>query len=126
MRLGLLFFLVGVAAAVAYEPRRFEFGSPETLNEYDAAYGHGFEPGFPVRGTEGGVTADAGFFFSVDVPEGNWRVTVELVGAPGGSRTTVKAELRRLMVETLPVAPGTTAIRSFIVNVRNPQIPAQA
>src|SRR6478736_7316627 len=126
MRLGFLFLLFSAATAVAYEPRRFEFGSPETLYEYSEEHGHGFEPGFPVRGVEGGVTADGAFFYSVDVPEGNWRVTVELVGAPGGSRTTVKAELRRLMVETLAIAPGATATRSFIVNVRNPEIPAEA
>lgn len=121
----LCLLLLGAVTAAAYESRRFAFGETEELNEYDEMHGHGFEPGFPVRGTEGGVSADAAFFFSVDVPEGNWRVTVELAGAPGGSRTTVKAELRRLMVETLALAPGETVRRSFVVNVRNPEIPAQ-
>ena len=122
----LSWLLLVVVTASAYEPRRFAFGETGPLNEYDEMHGHGFEPGFPVRLTEDGVTADEAFFFSIDVPEGNWRVTVELAGAPGGSRTTVKAELRRLMVEALALAPGETVRRSFIVNVRNPQIPAQA
>ncbi len=73
----------------------------------------------------GGITGENGFFFSVAVPEGNWRVTVQLAGAPGGSRTTVKAELRRLMVESLPLAENELATRTFIVNVRNPVIPAR-
>ena len=87
MRALYLILLFGVATAAAYNPRHFEFGPPESLHDYDEAHGHGFEPDFPVRTAAGGVTADAGFFFSVDMPEGSWRVTVELVGAPGGSRT---------------------------------------
>ena len=126
MRAWCLFFLLVAVTAAAYAPRRFEFNATGALNEYDEMHAHGFEPGFPVRSVAGGVIAEGAFFYSVDVPEGNWRVTVELVGAPGGSRTTVKAELRRLMVETLALAPGATATRSFIVNVRNPRIPAQA
>lgn len=126
MRAWFVFSLFIAVTAAAYGPRRFEFSAAKTLNVYDEMHGHGFEPDFPVRRAAGGVTADEAFFYSVDVPEGNWRVTVELAGAPGGSRTTVKAELRRLMVETLALAPGETATRSFVVNVRNPQIPAQS
>lgn len=62
------------------------------------------------------------FFFSVAMPEGNWRVTVTF-GGPAAGDTTVKAESRRLMIESLRTAPGETVTRSFLVNVRNTNIP---
>lgn len=117
-RIGQVFsFLPAGAVARAAEPLH-----PQVYSE---ASGWGFEPDFPVRPTTNGVTADGTYFFSAQVPTGNWRVTVRLVGAAEGSRVTIKAELRRLMVETLPLAAGATVDRSFIVNVRTPEIPAQ-
>ena len=114
--------------------QRFDFGAgppvagrqqvlPDAI--YTAERGYGFEPGFPVRAVPGGITGEQGasaFFFSADVPEGNYRVTVALVGAAGDSVVTIKAELRRLMVGPLPVTAGQRLERSFIVNVRTPRI----
>mgnify|MGYP001597844041 FL=1 len=114
--------------------QRFDFGAgppvagrqqvlPDAI--YTAERGYGFEPGFPVRAVPGGITGGQGasaFFFSADVPEGNYRVTVALVGAAGDSVVTIKAELRRLMVGPLPVTAGQRLERSFIVNVRTPRI----
>jgi lysophospholipase L1-like esterase len=68
-------------------------------------------------------TADgAPFFFSVAVPEGNYRVTVTL-GGPKAAEQTVRAESRQLMFERVPSLPNETITRSFIVNVRNSRIP---
>ena len=58
-------------------------------------------------------TTENPFYFSVAVPEGNYNVTVTF-GQPG---TTVKAELRRLMLENVAGTNGT-----FTVNVRTPVI----
>jgi lysophospholipase L1-like esterase len=55
------------------------------------------------------------------VPEGNYKVSVTLGNPATASTTTIKAELRRLMVENVSVAAGQTASRSFIVNVRRPR-----
>ncbi|MDQ2948922.1 MAG: GDSL-type esterase/lipase family protein, partial [Acidobacteriota bacterium] len=76
--------------------------------------GYGFEP----------VTSEKPpFYFSVKVPEeGNYRVTVQLGDRAAESVTTVKAELRRLMLERVHTAPGRVETRSFIVNTRRPQI----
>jgi hypothetical protein len=64
------------------------------------------------------------FYFSVRVPEeGNYRVTVTLGDPAADSVTTIKAELRRLMLERVRVAAGKTETRSFLVNVRTPKIP---
>lgn len=61
------------------------------------------------------------FFFSVPVPEGNYRVTVVL-GGEQASTTTVRAEARRLMLEKVSTRPGASTIRTFDVNVRVPEI----
>lgn len=62
------------------------------------------------------------FFFSVDLPEGNHRVTVTLGSNEADSRTTVKAESRRLMLENIAVPKGQTTRHTFVVNIRNTQI----
>ena len=79
---------------------------------YDAVAGYGFEPG-----------KAAPRYFSVRVAEeGNYKVTITLGDAKADSVTTVKAELRRLMLERVRVAAGEFATRSFIVNVRRAAI----
>jgi lysophospholipase L1-like esterase len=60
--------------------------------------------------------------FSVAVPEGNYRVTVTLGDARAAGDTTIYAELRRLMLEHVVTVPGAHQLRTFIVNVRRPQI----
>jgi lysophospholipase L1-like esterase len=62
-------------------------------------------------------------YVSFQVPEeGNYRVTVKLGDAEAPSVTTVKAELRRLMIENVRTAAGEFQTRRFLVNVRRPQI----
>ncbi len=99
---------------------------------YSKASGFGFEPGAALKAVdEGGagaapggfVTSEKGFYFSANVPEGNYKVTVTLGDAKGESVTTVKAELRRLMLEQVRTEPGKFETRTFIVNVRVPQYP---
>jgi lysophospholipase L1-like esterase len=59
------------------------------------------------------------FYFSVAVPEGNFKVTVGVGSAQSACDTMVKAESRRLMLETVHTTPGQIVSRSFFVNVRN-------
>ncbi|MEW7847610.1 rhamnogalacturonan acetylesterase [Massilia aurea] len=107
----------------AATPARFAFGAgaapvgytqvaPSTT--YTPERGYGFEPG-----TQSGAR-----YFSVDLPEGNYAVTVALGSDTAPSSTTVKSELRRLMLENVPAAAGQTVLRTFIVNVRTPRIAA--
>lgn len=126
MRCLVLLFLSAVVLSAAADPRRFVFGTSAAIANYSPERGWGFETDTPVHLTDGGAGGDGAFIFSADVPEGNWRVTVHLLGAVGGSRTTVKAELRRLMVESMVLAPGQVATRTFIANVRNPTIPERS
>jgi lysophospholipase L1-like esterase len=77
---------------------------------------HAFDGKTPAYSAEAafGWEAGEGNFFSVQVPEGNYNVSVTLAG---GCVTTVKAESRRLMLEQVRGAG------SFTVNVRNAKLP---
>jgi lysophospholipase L1-like esterase len=118
--------LVGGAA-----PIKFVFGTsaaPAGANAvrsdsvFSQSNGFGFEPGAAVTAGADGVVGSAPFYFSAHLPaEGNYRVTVTF---PGGTDATVKAELRRLMIEHVQVPARSTAKRAFTVNTRTPKIAA--
>ena len=109
-------------AAVA---QRFHFGSGPAPagavrvaanTPYSADRGHGYEPL---------ATGSAGArYFSVALPEGSYRVTATLGGTADAVHTTVKAELRRLVLQNLPTSPRRTVDASFTVHVRNALISA--
>ncbi|TWI65448.1 lysophospholipase L1-like esterase [Pseudoduganella lurida] len=109
------------AAPMPADGWRFDFGAKAAAGyaavkpdmAYDAARGFGLEPG-SVPG------ASKPFYFTADVPEGNVAVTVTL----GPGTHTIKAELRRLMLENVTVPAGKSVTRTFVVNTRNPQIAA--
>jgi lysophospholipase L1-like esterase len=140
-----LALFAGIAsAAAAQTPAALKFsfgpvagGSGYTVVSPSAIYsddlGYGFETGAQVVAVHRGggdplrdnfVTSETPFYFSVRVPEeGNYKVTVTLGDRDTESITTVKAELRRLMLERVRLAAGKFATQSFIVNVRTPRIP---
>lgn len=74
----------------------------------------------PVANAKG-VQGEGPFLFAVDLDPGNYRVSIDL-GGPQASETTVKAELRRLMVNRVKVPAGGTRTITFTVNVRTPEI----
>jgi lysophospholipase L1-like esterase len=88
---------------------------------YTPEAGFGFEPGATVVAAKNSIGSAAPFYFSVKLPEGNYKVTATL-GGDAASVTTVKAELRRLMLEKIPTGDGQTTTRTFIVNLRTPAI----
>jgi len=132
-----------IAAAQTPAPAlKFNFGAAaavpgytqvQATTMYSGDLGYGFEPGARLSAVHRGggdplrddfITSDTPFYFSVKVPEeGNYRVIVTLGDREAESVTTVKAELRRLMLERIRLAPGKFETQSFIVNVRTPQIP---
>jgi len=139
---GVALLPVTFAAAAGNGAFKFDFGSGQVAPGYTAVTsdliytverGYGFEPDHGVQGFNrggadalrgDGVASGSPFYFSVDVPEGNYRVRVT-VGAPHtATATTIKAELRRLMVEKVETAAGETKTVEFIVNTRVPQIAA--
>ncbi|MFN3152723.1 rhamnogalacturonan acetylesterase [Bremerella sp.] len=68
------------------------------------------------------VTSDRPFFFSVQLPEGNYQVTLTLGDAAEATSTYVKAESRRLMLPKVETKPGEFAQVTFTVNTRTPAI----
>jgi len=121
---------------------RFDFGPLRVASgmtgvtaqtDYTAARGYGFEPGASVTMVDRGgddalkddfATSDRPFLFSVRLPEGNYRVKLLLGDRLAASDTTVKAESRRLMLESVQTGPGETVVRTFIVNVRTDRLTA--
>src|SRR5262249_15799427 len=98
---------------------------------YNQELGYGFEPGASVSCLDRGgkdtlrsdfCTSDKPFYFSVALPEGNYNVSVTLGDGQAPTITTVKAELRRLVLEEIETLPGKFVARTFTVNVRTPKI----
>jgi lysophospholipase L1-like esterase len=75
-------------------------------------YGYDLQPAWDGR-------SNTPFYFSVNVPDGNYRVTVTLGSKRKAGVTTVRGESRRLFVESEATDKGKTVTRSFIVNKRN-------
>ena len=135
----LLFLAAGVLPLHAADPAawRFSFApgaAPAGFVQVPpgAAYaketGYGFEPGSQVTAVDrpdqhGFATSGEPFYFSVALPEGNYRVTVGLGDPAGASATTVKAEVRRLMLQGITTAGGRTVARTFTVALRRPEYP---
>ncbi|QKJ30190.1 rhamnogalacturonan acetylesterase [Mucilaginibacter mali] len=131
---------VNAFAQEAQTKFKFDFGSGEAAKGYTkvtpqdtsvATKGYGFDFGSKVTAvtrdakkslTGDYITADKPFYFSVNVPEGNYKVTVTLGDIKGESTTTVRAESRRLMLEKAVTGNGDTKKYTFIVNIRKPQI----
>ena len=109
--------------------RHFVFGTGAKPSQTDTAVAtpalYGFGTGFGFEGDAPTLSADSAggkpFFFSFAAPEGNYKVTVTL-GGDQASDTTVKAELRRLMLETVAAPAGGAVTKTFIVNVRTPDL----
>jgi lysophospholipase L1-like esterase len=91
---------------------------------YSPERGYGFEAGATLKPGVGAITCEKPpFYFSARVPEeGNYRVTVTLGDREAATVTTIKAELRRLMVEKVETRPGEFVKRTFLVNTRTPAI----
>lgn len=64
------------------------------------------------------------FFFSVDLPEGNYKVELVLGSSDYDSDITIKSESRRLMLENIRIAKDEFVTKEIVVNIRNPKIGA--
>lgn len=71
---------------------------------------------------DGCITSRQPLYFSIKLPQGNYDVTVSLGDGQGESETTIKAELRRLLLQDVRTEPGKLASRTFTVNLRTPRI----
>jgi lysophospholipase L1-like esterase len=72
--------------------------------------------------TSGFCTSDKPFFFSVALPEGNYRVIIYFGDLKEASQTTVRAESRRLIFEKVQTEPGKFLKLAATINIRVPAI----
>lgn len=137
--LAVLVLLISAAPSPAQEVFRFDFGGAPAAGHvsvapgdvYSPEKGYGFEDSPELKAatgpaadplTDGAILSEKPFHFSVKVPEGSYRVKV-ITGAPDlESRTTLKAELRRLVLEGVTTVQGQFISSTFTVNVRTPII----
>jgi len=130
------------ASPPAGAPRLFDFGPGDVApgaeqvlatTVYSRERGFGFLETAGVECVDRGVadsakrdfcTSGTPFRFAVDLPEGNYHVTVTLGDPDGESLTTVRAESRRLMLERVATARGESTARTFTVNTRNSTLSA--
>ena len=64
------------------------------------------------------------FYFSVKVPDGNYRVSVRLGSKKREGETTVRAESRRMIIEKCVTKKGEFRDFSFVINKRCVEIPS--
>lgn len=95
----------------------FDFDMTRHQSEYLDSVGYGYDI-LPAPKANG----NSPFYFSVKVPDGNYRIKVELGSKKKKSNTTVRAESRRLMLENIFVPKGKTEVYEFTVNKRSPKI----
>ena len=96
----------------------FDFDMTKPQPRYDSQNGYGYD----ILPSPDKKKPSLPFFFSVAVPDGNYRVTVVL-GGKKNSDTTVRAEGRRLMMDNITTknAKDTQEV-TFVVNKRSPYI----
>lgn len=90
-------------------------------DRYTDERGYGYDL-LPASATDKGETP---FFFSVRVPDGNYRVVVTLGSRAAAGCTTVRAESRRLMAENIDTRKGEYKQVAFTVNKHSPKINEQ-
>jgi lysophospholipase L1-like esterase len=131
---------LSAAAQPTAPARKFDFGPGKIAAGYQqvlptAVYsketGFGFDFGTAPTGVDRGgknaltgdfVTSRQPFYFSVAVPEGNYNVTVTLGDLKGTSSNFIKAESRRLLLQTTATKPGQLYTQTWTINVKNRRI----
>lgn len=120
-RIALAVALLAPISACAAVPTHFDFGSgPAPL--YTAERGYGLVSTDGVTTAGHALASAKPFSFLIDLPEGNYDVSVRLGDAAAASDTTVKAESRRLLLEGVKTPAGAFVTRTFTVNIRRPEI----
>ena len=109
-----LLLVVGRVGAVKYDLTK-------TMPVYDDAKGYGFDI-VEAPNLTGKKPVTKPFYFSVKVPDGNYRVTVELGSKKYAAETVVRAESRRMMTGKCVTRKGQFQTLIFNVNKRTPEI----
>ncbi|MBC7721977.1 MAG: rhamnogalacturonan acetylesterase, partial [Pedobacter sp.] len=121
---------------------KFDFGDGKiatgytkvtSTDNYTTEKGYGFDFGSVVTSVDRGgkdalksdfITSTKPFYFSVNLPEGNYNITITFGDLKEATATTVKAESRRLMLENIVTKPGEFVTKTFTINRKERQINA--
>ena len=117
MKKTVLSILLAAGMPVITGAQSFDFDMTKPQPVYSDSIGYGYDI-LPVPTAKG----KSPFYFSVKVPDGNYKVKVILGSQKKAANTTVRAEGRRLMAENVNTTKGKTATFEFVVNKRSPQI----
>lgn len=115
---------------------KFNFGTKATSNSEiaivsnksfskDLGYGFDFDTAKNVEITKNAFSSNSPIYFSVKLPEGNYKVEIVMGSIKKNTQTTVKAESRRLMLDRIYVAKNQELTTSFNINIRTPKIDAE-
>jgi len=132
----LLFSLAGNTQPTSF---KFDFGTGRVAkgytsinpgSKYTDAIGYGFTNGSQVTAVDRSgnaltgdyITSAKPFYFSVQLPDGNYDVKLILGDSKGISATTVRTECRRLMLENIRTAKGKLVSEIFTVHVKDSMI----
>lgn len=122
LTLGLL-----AATAIGAQTYKFDFTAGKKAKEGytlitpgdrytpEKGYGYDLQPSPEKKST-------APFFFSVSVPDGNYRVTAIIGSKRTAGETSVRGESRRLFFENLKTKKGELKPCSFVINKRDTHI----
>lgn len=100
------------------DPVKPGFQQVASGDSFTPGRGYGFDFGTRFASAPDGPP----FYFSVVLPEGNYQVAITFGDAHDATTNTVKAELRRLMLERVVTRPGEFVTRTITVNLRTPAI----
>jgi lysophospholipase L1-like esterase len=103
----LLLLLGLLASPLSAAPRKFEFAGTAQKPLYTKAAGFGFDSARFTTGSK----------FSIDLPDGNYDVTVKLGDAASAANTGLRAQWRRLLLDDLSTQPAEIQQRTVTINV---------
>ena len=119
MKKNLLLTCCAAIAPMMMWAQSFDFDLTKNQPVYSDVQGYGYDV-LPAPDLK--KPSAEPFYFSVKVPDGNYRVRVVLGGVKN-SNTTVRAEGRRLMMDNIVTKKAKeTETVEFVVNKRSPQI----
>jgi lysophospholipase L1-like esterase len=101
------------------KPNKLGYTRVTPTDLYKDAIGYGFESIDGLKEEYDFISASKPFYFSVKLPEGNYKVKMKLGDNKGLSTTTIRVECRRLMAEHIVTDFGKTKEIEFVVHVRD-------
>ena len=110
--------VIGTLLPMSLSAQTFDFDMTKTQPVYSDQQGYGYD----ILPAPDKKKPNEPYYFSVKVPDGNYRVRIVL-GGRKNSHTTLRAEGRRLMAENITTAKKSdTQTFEFTVNKRSPRI----